>query len=216
MIDEIDKLGRLLPGRPVLRPPGGARSRAERGLPRPLPRPALRHLAHPLHHHGQHPRHASRPPARPHGGDPPLGLHRQEKMAIAQRYLIPPALERAGLPKARRRYDARRPARPSPTATRARRGCATSRRPWTGSTARWPARACWARSTLPLALKKADLEEYLGKPVFLDERARPRPRSPAWQSGLAWTPLGGAVLDHRGRRQPRARRASGSRASSAR
>ena len=35
--------------------------------------------------------------ARPHGGDPPVGLHRDEKVNIAERYLIPKQLKNNGL-----------------------------------------------------------------------------------------------------------------------
>ena len=67
------------------------------------------------------------------------------------------------------RYDAG-PSQLSPTVTRARRDSARSRRPWIGPTARSPGASLLGEVKLPLALKKADLEEYLGKPVFLDEQ----------------------------------------------
>ena len=68
--------GRGLPRRSRQRDARGARSRAERDLPRPLPRPSVRPLAGDVHHHGEHPRHRSRPAARPHGGDRARRLHR--------------------------------------------------------------------------------------------------------------------------------------------
>ena len=64
-----------------------------------------------------------------------------EKVAIAKRYLIPRSLERAGLAEGKREVR-QRPCRQSRTATRGRRGFATSRRRWTTSTARSPGRAC--------------------------------------------------------------------------
>jgi ATP-dependent Lon protease len=46
---------------------------------------------------------------------------------------------------------------------------------------------------LPVTLKKADLEGYLGKPVFVDEEMA-RELKPGMATGLAWTQMGGAVL----------------------
>ena len=47
---------RRLPRRPLRRPPGSARPRAERHLPRPLPRRRLRPLEGHVHRHGEHAR----------------------------------------------------------------------------------------------------------------------------------------------------------------
>ncbi len=60
MIDEIDKMGADFMRRPRQRDAGGARSRAEPQLPRPLPRPAVRPLGCDVHHDGEHPGHDSR------------------------------------------------------------------------------------------------------------------------------------------------------------
>lgn len=45
----------------------------------------------------------------------------------------------------------------------------------------------------PIAIKKDSLAEYLGKPVFEDEEMA-QITKPGMAIGLAWTPLGGAVL----------------------
>jgi ATP-dependent Lon protease len=54
-------------------------------------------------------------------------------------------------------------------------------------------KSLWGALTLPITLKKQDLVEYLGKPVFLDEEIAVI-KKPGMAIGLAWTPLGGAVL----------------------
>ena len=66
---------RGLPRRPQLRPAGGAGPRAEQLVPRPLPGRALRPLQRDVHLHRQPDRHHPARLPRPHGGDPPLGLH---------------------------------------------------------------------------------------------------------------------------------------------
>ena len=74
MLDEIDKLGMDFRGDPGLGAAGGARSRAERGVPRPLCRRAVRPVEGAVHHHRQHARHGA-------GGAPrPDGDHRARRV----------------------------------------------------------------------------------------------------------------------------------------
>jgi len=48
-------------------------------------------------------------------------------------------------------------------------------------------------AAFPVSVEAAALEEYLGKPVFYEENIRSLSR-PGMALGLAWTPLGGAML----------------------
>ncbi len=116
----------------------------------------------------------------------------QEKLAIARRYLIPRSLERSGLAKAAVRYDgaallavadgyAREAGLRNFEKALDRIHRKIARRSLTGETA------------LPLSIRAEDLAGYLGKPVFLDEEMAGITR-PGMAIGLAWTPLGGAVL----------------------
>ena len=68
--------GRGHPRRPVGGAARGARSGAERDVPRQLSRRAVRSQPRGVHHHRQHARHHPGPAARPHGDHPALRLHR--------------------------------------------------------------------------------------------------------------------------------------------
>ena len=67
--------GRRFPRRSVLGAAGGARSRAEPHLQRPLPRGRLRPLQRDVHHHGEHAQHPAAADG-PHGDHPHRRLHR--------------------------------------------------------------------------------------------------------------------------------------------
>ncbi|MCX7028883.1 MAG: endopeptidase La [Spirochaetes bacterium] len=116
-----------------------------------------------------------------------------EKTAIARRYLIPRSLERAGLPKAGVRYDAGALAAIADGYAR-EAGLRAFEKALDRIHRKVARRSLLGEVKLPLALKKADLEGYLGKPVFLDEELL-RELKPGMAVGLAWTPLGGAVLE---------------------
>ncbi len=93
---------RGLPGRSLVGAARGAGSRAELHLPRPLPGGALRPFERDVHLHREpHRYHPGRLPG-PHGGDPPLRLHRGREARDRQ---APPGAEAAG----RARVDARAP-----------------------------------------------------------------------------------------------------------
>jgi ATP-dependent Lon protease len=47
--------------------------------------------------------------------------------------------------------------------------------------------------SLPITIEPAQIEEYLGKPIFYEEGIKKITR-PGMTLGLAWTPLGGAML----------------------
>jgi len=115
-----------------------------------------------------------------------------EKVAIAKRYLIPRSLERAGLAKGSVKYD-----NGSLVAIAdgyAREAGLRNFEKALDRIHRKIARGTLAKEiTVPLALKKESLVEYLGKPVFLDDEMAETSK-PGMATGLAWTQLGGAVL----------------------
>jgi ATP-dependent Lon protease len=115
-----------------------------------------------------------------------------EKVAIAKRYLIPKSLEHAGIRKGGVKYD-------NNTLVFIAEGYAREAGLRNFEKALDKIHRKIARKSLlkdiktPIALKRADLEEYLGKPIFLDEQLVGE-LSPGMAIGLAWTPLGGAIL----------------------
>jgi ATP-dependent Lon protease len=115
-----------------------------------------------------------------------------EKIAIAKKYLIPKSLERAGIQKNGVRYD-------NGSLLAIADGYAREAGLRNFEKALDKVHRKIARKTLlkeakiPVTLKKGDLQAYLGKPVFLDEEMV-RDLAPGMAVGLAWTPLGGAVL----------------------
>lgn len=116
----------------------------------------------------------------------------REKVAIARTYLIPRSLERAGLGKTGVKYDT--PALLAIADGYAREAGLRNFEKALDRIHRKIARKSLAKEVkLPLTLKKDSLVEYLGKPVFLDEEMAEISK-PGMATGLAWTPLGGAVL----------------------
>ena len=120
------------------------------------------------------------------------GYTADEKLQIAERYLVRRQLEANGL-KAEQADDRRRPRSPtSSRATPARPACAA-----------WSARSagCCAtrRSRSPRARRprstsaRREVSEILGQPRFENEVAM-RTATPGVATGLAWTPVGGDIL----------------------
>jgi ATP-dependent Lon protease len=115
-----------------------------------------------------------------------------EKVAIAKRYLIPRSLEKAGLPRGGVKYDAG--ALVAIADGYAREAGLRNFEKALDRIHRKVARSTLSKEVkLPLSLKKDSLVQYLGKPVFLDEEMAENSK-PGMATGLAWTPLGGAVL----------------------
>jgi ATP-dependent Lon protease len=116
----------------------------------------------------------------------------QEKVAIARKYLIPKSLEKAGLDKGSVKYD-------NGSLLAISEGYAREAGLRNFEKALDKIHRKVARKTLagelklPLSIKKDGLAEYLGKPVFYDEEMAVITK-PGMATGLAWTPLGGAVL----------------------
>jgi len=116
----------------------------------------------------------------------------REKVAIAKKYLIPRSLERAGLEKNSVRYDTA--ALLAISDGYAREAGLRNFEKALDRIHRKVVRAnLTAGLSLPVTLGKDRLAEYLGKPVFLDDEMAEITK-PGMATGLAWTPLGGAVL----------------------
>ena len=76
LLDEVDKIGTRLPGRPGGRTARSARPGAEPHVPRPLPGGRPRPVRRGLPRHGERARHHPRAAARPDGAGPARRLHR--------------------------------------------------------------------------------------------------------------------------------------------
>jgi len=115
-----------------------------------------------------------------------------EKVAIAKRYLLPRSLEKAGLARGSVKYE--NGALVAIADGYAREAGLRNFEKALDRIHRKVARGTLAKEVkLPLTLKKDSLVEYLGKPVFLDDEMAEISK-PGMAIGLAWTPLGGAVL----------------------
>ena len=131
---------RRLARRSVLGAAGGARSRPEPHLRRQLPRRAVRPVAGAVHRDRQHARHDPRAAARPAWRSCSCpGYTDEEKVEIAERYLVPKQLAAHGLQPGRAVVRARGDPRRSSGATRARRACGASSGRSPPSAARWRA-----------------------------------------------------------------------------
>jgi ATP-dependent Lon protease len=120
------------------------------------------------------------------------GYIESEKIAIAKKYLIPKSLERSGIQKGGVRYD--NGALLAVAEGYAREAGLRNFEKALDKIHRKVARETLLKEAkLPVSLKKGDLEKYLGKPIFLDEELVTSLK-PGMAIGLAWTPLGGAVL----------------------
>ncbi|HYW84835.1 MAG: endopeptidase La [Spirochaetia bacterium] len=116
----------------------------------------------------------------------------KEKVAIARKYLIPKSLERAGLAKGSVKYDA---ASLNAIADGYAReaGLRNFEKALDKIHRKIARKSVEGDTKLPVEIKKENLAEYLGKPVFLEEELA-QPTKPGMATGLAWTELGGAVL----------------------
>ena len=116
----------------------------------------------------------------------------KEKVAIARKYLIPKSLERAGLPKGGVKYDtASLNAIADGYAREA--GLRNFEKALDKIHRKVARRSIEGDVKLPVEIKKENMADYLGKPVFLEEELA-QPNKPGMATGLAWTELGGAVL----------------------
>ena len=119
------------------------------------------------------------------------GYLADEKLAIARRHLLPRQMERAGLKK-------RGQLRVDSAAIRrvieqyAREAGVRKLEKHLGTIVRKAVMKLLQGEPAPIRVRAADVEEYLGKPVFEKER---RMGGVGVVTGLAWTPLGGATLN---------------------
>ncbi|WP_295447524.1 endopeptidase La [uncultured Thiodictyon sp.] len=117
------------------------------------------------------------------------GYIAEEKLQIAKKYLLPRQIDRAGLPKGGIKLDT--------TTLRelidgyARDAGVRRLEKQLAKIVRKVAVRMLEGATLPITIGAADLKEYLGSPVFRDER---RLSGPGVVTGLAWTTMGGATL----------------------
>jgi ATP-dependent Lon protease len=117
------------------------------------------------------------------------GYIASEKLQIARRYLLPRQLKRAGLKRGQVRID-------SATLRAiiedyARDAGVRRLEKQIGQIVRKAVVKILDGTEPPITVRKDDLQEYLGKPIFRDER---KLTGPGVVTGLAWTAMGGATL----------------------
>jgi ATP-dependent Lon protease len=120
------------------------------------------------------------------------GYINDEKVAIARRFLIPKSMEASGLERGQVSYDRR--ALLAIAEGYAREAGLRNFEKALDRIHRKVARAVQMKELkLPVSIDPEALVKYLGKPLFLDEGIKTINR-PGMALGLAWTPLGGAIL----------------------
>jgi ATP-dependent Lon protease len=122
---------------------------------------------------------------------PLSGYTDEEKVGIAQQYLIPKQLAAHGLAAGELGFDSEAIRRIVRGYTREAGVRSLEREIATG--ARKVARRLAEGQRDPVRITPANLGEYLGRPRFFDEVAE-RTSRPGVATGLAWTPTGGDVL----------------------
>jgi ATP-dependent Lon protease len=120
------------------------------------------------------------------------GYINDEKVAIARKYLIPKSLARSGLKRGDVKYS-------KAALLEIAEGYAREAGLRNFEKALDKVHRKLARKTvletlkLPVSIDPARIEEHLGKPIFYEEGTKKITR-PGMTLGLAWTPLGGAML----------------------
>ena len=117
------------------------------------------------------------------------GYIAEEKLQIARKYLLPRQIERAGLPKGAVKMGTR--ALRALIGGYARDAGVRRLEKQLGKIVRKCAVKLLEGEQAPITVDKDSLKEYLGSPVFRDER---RLGGPGVVTGLAWTAMGGATL----------------------
>ena len=117
------------------------------------------------------------------------GYIAQEKLQIARRFLLPRQLKRAGLKRSQVKINAA--ALRAIIEGYARDAGVRRLEKQIGKIVRKAVVKILDKEPTPISVGKDDLEEYLGSPVFRDER---RLSGPGVVTGLAWTSMGGATL----------------------
>ena len=119
------------------------------------------------------------------------GYTQEEKLAIAQGYLIPRQVERNGLDETQFTIDDA--AVYSIIDGYTRESGVRNLERTIGSVARGVAKKVATKEVKSLNIEKDDIEEYLGARKFFNEIAE-RTEVPGVATGLAWTPTGGEIL----------------------
>ena len=117
------------------------------------------------------------------------GYIADEKLAIARRYLLPRQIERAGLDKAVLKVGTK--TLRALIEGYARDAGVRRLEKQLGKIVRKVAVRMLEGADTPITVQPEDLKEYLGSPVFRDER---KLSGPGVVTGLAWTAMGGATL----------------------
>ncbi len=120
------------------------------------------------------------------------GYTEQEKVEIAKKFLVPKAVEGAGLTEANIRFTTRR-CRRSSIATRVKPASETSNARSRRSAARSPARSSWRATAFSEEMDTAKITEYLGVPRYRSTEAE-QENEIGIATGLAWTEVGGEIL----------------------
>jgi ATP-dependent Lon protease len=120
------------------------------------------------------------------------GYINDEKVAIARKYLIPKSLDRTGLQRKDVKYS--KTALLSIAEGYAREAGLRNFEKALDKIHRKLARKSVLEDlSFPIHIEPLQIEEYLGKPIFYEEGIKKITR-PGMTLGLAWTPLGGAML----------------------
>jgi ATP-dependent Lon protease len=120
------------------------------------------------------------------------GYINDEKVAIARKYLIPKSLARAGLKRKDVNYS--KAALLDIAEGYAREaGLRNFEKALDKIHRKLARKSVLEQFSLPITIEPAQIEEYLGKPIFYEEGIKKITR-PGMTLGLAWTPLGGAML----------------------
>jgi ATP-dependent Lon protease len=117
------------------------------------------------------------------------GYIAEEKLAIAKKYLLPRQIERAGLPKSTVKLKTK--ALRTLIDGYARDAGVRRLEKQLGKIVRKVAVKMLEGAQTPIELDSQTLKDYLGSPVFRDER---KLSGPGVVTGLAWTAMGGATL----------------------
>lgn len=117
------------------------------------------------------------------------GYIAEEKLQIAKKYLLPRQIERAGLTKGAVKLDTK--TLRALIEGYARDAGVRRLEKQLGKIVRKVAVRMLDGEEAPIGVSEADLKDYLGSPVFRDER---KLAGPGVVTGLAWTAMGGATL----------------------
>jgi len=120
------------------------------------------------------------------------GYIKQEKIAIARKYLIPKTLDRSGLKKSQVKYSASILAKISEGWAR-EAGMRNFEKALDKINRKIAKKIVLKEARPPFKLSMEDIEEYLGKPRFFEDEIK-KITNPGMAIGLAWTNFGGDTL----------------------